>query len=86
MRLEISTFLQDRILAQTVVEQEEGQSFVKTLEKALISACREVNAPLPLWMERNTKEMAAFYQTIFFAEQFLEKISFDRLQIRLLEF
>lgn len=86
MRLELKTFLSDRLLvqhAEPLPATEAG--FTKDLEAALVAGCHAIEAPIPLWMSRNTKEFAAFHQTVFFDEQFLEKTRFDRLQIRLLQ-
>ena len=47
--------------------------------------CEEMDIPLPMWLSKNTHEFAAFRQTIFFAEQYNQKVSFDRFQMRLLE-
>jgi hypothetical protein len=33
-------------------------------------------------MKKNTREFAAFRQTIFFKEQYTEKVRFDRFQIK----
>ena len=35
--------------------------------------------------KKNTKEFAAFGQTIFFREQYTEQVRFDRFQIRVRE-
>lgn len=59
--------------------------FSKELEEALILLCRELDVPVPLWLTKNTKEFAAFRQTVFFAEAYTEKVRFDRFQIRYLE-
>jgi hypothetical protein len=55
------------------------------LEKALVELCKQMDIPVPMWMKKNTKEFAAFGQTIFFREQYTENIRFDRFQIRVIE-
>lgn len=87
MRLELTTYIQDRIRAQVAVELREAQadeSFVQVLQAALIQGCRALNIGLPIWMDRNTREFARFRQTLFFEGQFIEAPAFDRLQVRLL--
>ena len=59
--------------------------FSKELEECLILVCKKLNVPVPMWMNKNTHEFAAFRQTIFFAEQYTEDVKFDRFQIRLIE-
>ncbi len=58
---------------------------VANLEKALVELCREMNIPVPMWLSKNTKEFAAFHQTIFFGEQYTDKVVFDKFQIKMIE-
>ncbi|SCW64333.1 hypothetical protein SAMN02910456_02318 [Ruminococcaceae bacterium YRB3002] len=67
------------------IETDPDAPFSKNLERALILLCKELDVPVPVWMKKNTKEFAAFYQTVFFAESYQEKVRFDRFQIRLTE-
>ena len=83
MKLEGRLFKANLLLRETTVEQPETQErWVTQLEHCLIEVCRRLDAPLPLWLRKNTHEFASFRQTIFFAEQFTESVHFDRLQIR----
>lgn len=85
IRLEGKLFKANIVASQAVVESGgEEETFVKELEKTLILLCRKLDIPLPLWLSKNTHEFAAFRQTIFFSDQFTDKVSFDRFQIRLL--
>jgi hypothetical protein len=86
MKLEGTVFRANLTIADTIVEQpDQPDAFVKQLEKCLIRLCRELEIPIPLWLEKNTREFARFHQTIFFEEQFTEKVNFNRFQIRLLK-
>ena len=83
MRLQANLYRANLMLASVTIDR--GQSderFSRQLERCLVDACHELNIPLPLWMEKNTKEFARFHQTLFFREQFSDPIMFDRLQIR----
>jgi len=73
------------VSVKEVEKEEEGDLFVKNLEKCFILLCRELEIPIPLWLEKNTFEFARFHQTMFFEEQFTENVKFDRFQIRLLK-
>jgi hypothetical protein len=66
-----------------VVEEDTTLQFHKKLEKCLIDLCREIGIPVPIWLEKNTKEFAYFKKTFFTNEQFVEKVNFDRFEIRL---
>ena len=66
MKLEGTVFRANLTIADTIVEQPDlPGSFVKQLEKCLIKLCRELEIPIPLWLEKNTREFARFHQTIF---------------------
>ena len=83
LTLEGRLFVANRMTEiKTVTTEDTDSSYSKCLEKALIELCRQLDIPVPMWMKKNTKEFAAFGQTIFFREQYTEKVRFDRFQIR----
>ncbi|MCR4687996.1 MAG: hypothetical protein K5745_00430 [Saccharofermentans sp.] len=86
MKLEGKLFVGNRMteMKEVVMPDRDG-SFSKQLEEALIILCRELDVPVPMWMKKNTREFAAFYQTIFFKEQYTESVRFDRFQIRMIQ-
>lgn len=57
-------------------------SFTDKLEQCLISVCKQMDIPVPPWLGKNTREFARFRRTFFFEEQFIEKVNFDRFEIR----
>ena len=67
----------------TVDMPEDDRPFSQRLETALVNLCETHDIPVPMWMAKNTKEFAAFRQTIFFADQYIQKVRFDRFQIKL---
>lgn len=86
MKLEGKLFRANLAIAEKEVEKlDESESFVKDLEQCFVLLCRELDIPIPLWLSKNTTEFARFRQTIFFEEQFTEKVLFNRFQIRLLK-
>ena len=86
MRLEGSTYMANLLVkSATVVLENENLRFSKQLDLCLLELCRQLEVPLSLWLDKNTREFARFHQTIFFAEQFTEPVSFARMQIRWLE-
>ena len=86
MTLEGRLFVANRMTEiREVTTEDTDDSYAKRLEKALIELCRQLDIPAPMWMKKNTKEFAAFGQTIFFREQYTENVRFDRFQIRVLE-
>ncbi len=85
MVLEGRLFVSNRMTEiKEIVYDGTSESFSVNLEQALIILCRELQVPTPIWMKKNTKEFAAFHQTIFFSDQFTEKVRFDRFQITMI--
>lgn len=66
-------------------DKNEDLRFSKRLEQCLVDICHGLEVAPPLWMQKNTHEFAAFHQTIFHAEQFMEDVPFSRLQIKWLD-
>ncbi len=86
MVLEGRTFISNRLIQLKEVHYENPEvSFSVELSEAIIILCREMDIPVPLWMKKNTHEFAAFHQTIFFDEQYPDKVKFDKFQIKMLE-
>ena len=86
MKLEGRVFTANLLVKEKVVDlPATSESFVKQLERSLVELCHSLEIPIPLWLKKNTFEFARFHQTLFFAEQFTEKIQFDRFQIHWVE-
>lgn len=86
MKLEGKIFRANLTIGEKTIDRPDtSEPFVKQLETCLILLCRELEIPIPLWLDKNTKEFARFHQTIFFEEQFTEKILFNRFQIKILK-
>ena len=80
MKLEGRLFVANRMTEiREVTTEDTDPSYSKRLEKALIELCRQMDIPVPMWMKKNTKEFAAFGQTIFFREQYTEKFALNHL-------
>ncbi|MDO8686054.1 MAG: hypothetical protein Q7J78_05210 [Clostridiales bacterium] len=59
-------------------------SFRDQLEDSFLKLCKQLDISVPLWLDKNTREFAAFRKTIFFQDQFNEDaFAFDRFEIKL---
>lgn len=63
----------------------ESVRFSRELEEALVLLCKELNIPIPMWVDKNTKEFSGFHFTEFFDSQFLEPVHFDRFSLRMID-
>ncbi len=83
MKLEGSVYVANVMVAQLTVDEERPDlRFSKQVEVCLLRLCKELQIPIPLWLQKNTKEFARFHQTLFFNESFGEAVHFDRFRIR----
>lgn len=72
-----------RIREASITEDDEEYSFRDKLEKCLVGLCSELEIPVPLWLKKNTRELALFRKTFFSSDQFIDKVWFDKFEIRL---
>ena len=85
MVLEGRTYKGNRLLKLKEISYENPDaSFSAELSEAIIILCREMDVPVPMWMKKNTHEFAAFHQTIFFDEQYTDKVKFSSFQIKMI--
>ena len=71
-------------LVECDVENNDGdETFHQRLEKCFVNLCRDLDVSVPIWIDRNTTEFACFRKTYFTADQFIDKVRFERLQIQL---
>ena len=64
---------------------DENATFRDRLENCLIGLCKEADIPVPIWLSKNTVELANFHKTSFIADQFVENVKFTRFEIEFVE-
>ena len=62
---------------------DESMDFQQRLTSCLVDICKKMDIQVPIWMNKNTKELANFSKTFFSDEQFMEKVYFDRFEIEM---
>lgn len=84
MKLYGKLIKQTKIIKETFAEQnDDSVSFRDQLEQCLIQVCKELDIQVPLWLKKNTKEFVNHHRTFFTSEHFVEKINFDKFEIRI---
>jgi len=68
----------------TAQDDDSSHSFRDKLENCLVELCASMEIPVPLWLKKNTRELAIFRKTFFTSEQFIEKVWFDKFEIKLI--
>lgn len=79
-RLWVRLTQRHKIVQQATVPCEDGQ-----VKEALLAALKEFDAPAPVWLPKHQREMDEFRHTWFPRSDFMESVSFDRLEIELLD-
>ena len=54
-------------------------------QDALEQACRELDIPKPLWLDKHQREWDEFGMTRFLPDAFFESVSFERLEIEYID-
>ena len=57
--------------------------FHDRLEDSFVSLCKELGISVPVWLKKNTKELAMCKKTSFFKDQFYDDFIYERFEIRL---
>lgn len=84
MTLNGKIYVEGKLIKEAAAQDnEEGHNFRDKLEACLIDLCALLDIPVPLWLKKNTRELAIFRRTFFTSEQFIDKVWFDRFEIRL---
>ena len=68
---------------QCVEDKDRTKPFADRLEGCLIKICRRLDVSVPIWLDKNTTEFACFRKTSFMADQFMDEVKFDRLEIQI---
>ena len=79
-RLWIRLVRHHKIIRQETVECPWGEQ-----ADVLRDACHELDAPAPIWLNKNEKEFESFRRTAFTADNFVERTAFDRMEIEFLD-
>ncbi|MEN6313398.1 MAG: hypothetical protein ABFD25_04015 [Clostridiaceae bacterium] len=84
MTLTGKIFVETKLVREAeTADNDEGHNFRDKLEKCLIDLCAKLEIPVPLWLKKNTRELGILKKTFFTSEQFIDKVWFDRFEIKL---
>ena len=67
----------------TTESTDASMDFRDQLEDCFVRLSRELDIPIPLWLKKNTNEFARYRKTFFPAEQFIDKVNFDKYEVRI---
>lgn len=78
----MTTALWARVIkSNRIIKQDTEPCDHDGVTEALHAICYRLDLGRPLWLEKNERDWQAFSQTRFQKDQFMEHVSFDRLEI-----
>lgn len=86
MRIWFKIFKKNRMLKDIVIlSEDETLTRTKKILEALDDACVNFDLCKPIWLDNNVYEFNNSNKTRFIKDNFIEEISFDFLEIQILE-
>ena len=59
------------------------KTFHARLEESFIQLCKDLYISVPIWLDKNTKELSMCKKTSFYSDQFNEDFFFDKFEMRI---
>lgn len=84
-RMSGALYRDGRILRSCVSRQEGEISRTQKVFSALTEICGYMDLAVPIWLEQNIREFKSRSKTLFRQDSFVESISFDHLEIQVIE-
>jgi hypothetical protein len=84
-RLWAKIFHENRMLRDTVIVDSREDTRTHKVFRAIEEVCREFDLGKPIWLETNIREFKKGRKTRFRQDHFMEPISFDYLEIQIIE-
>jgi hypothetical protein len=78
-------FKDNRMLRDTVIEDDTRDTRTHKVFRAVDEVCREFDLEKPIWLEVNIGEFKKSRKTRFRQDSFIEPILFDYLEIQVIE-
>ena len=85
MRIWIKEFKDNRMLRDTVVENQDQDTRTHKIFQALDQACRLFDLSVPIWLDKNIREFKKHSKTKFYQDNFIEQLDFDYLEFQVIE-
>lgn len=86
MRIWMKIFKENRLVTDTVItEIDAAMSRTTKIFHALTEACMLFDLSEPIWLDTNIREFKRHSKTRFTQDNFVEQISFDYLEIHIIE-
>lgn len=84
-RIWAKEFKDNRMLKDMVVENDSEESRTKKVFAAVDEICYAFDLSKPIWLDKNIAEFKRLDKTRFYADNFVDSIDFDFLEIHVIE-
>lgn len=84
-RLWAKIFKDTRMIKDLTVEDGSEDTRTHKVFNAVDNICSEFDLGKPLWLDKNISEFKRFARTRFYADNFVESIDFDFLEIHVID-
>jgi hypothetical protein len=75
----------NKIIGSITIKNNEDISFSHKTDKSIKEICQKFDLSVPLWLEKHRTEFSEFKYVTFEADDFIDDIDFDKLEIELIE-
>lgn len=76
---------ENKLVRDIVVEDDTKDTRTHKVFHSLEKACYEFDLSVPIWLEHNVEEFQRVAKTKFYADNFVDSISFDALEFQIIE-
>ncbi len=84
-RLWAREFKDNRMLKDTVIEDERDDTRTHKIFRALEEICLQFDLSKPIWLESTVSDFKRHSKTRFTQDNFIDEIDFDYLEIQVIE-
>ena len=84
-RLWVKIWKDNRMLEDTVVENDERDTRTHKVLGGLEEGCRRLDLAVPIWLDATIRDFKRNASCRFTQDSFIEEIEFDYLEIRVIE-
>ncbi|MBQ4259264.1 MAG: hypothetical protein IJB84_03245 [Lachnospiraceae bacterium] len=84
-RLWAKIFENNRMISDTCVMDESVDTRTHKVFRAIEKACNQFDLSVPVWLDKNIADFKRLSKTRFNQDNFIESVSFDYLEIQVIE-
>ena len=78
-------FSRSHMLKDVTIEDSSDLNRTRKVYRGLEAICHEFDLSVPIWLDHNIREFGRISKTRFGKDNFIEEISFDYLEIQVIE-